>query len=189
MPGSESVQNRRAIWPGCRPASEGGLGAPWGLLVAANSPPYPVDLRGALAAIPAPWCGRRFRTAAHQAKGSPAAASAVGGPVRRHHGSQPVAPACSTHGLPALVGSWQAGQLSGAIRIRGTLSIPAAELAWRFSRSSGPGGQHVNTADSRVELLFDLASSPSIPPVLKARAIQRLGPRLRDGVLVVVASR
>ena len=79
--------------------------------------------------------------------------------------------------------------MSGAIRIRGTLSIPAAELAWRFSRSSGPGGQHVNTADSRVELLFDLASSPSIPPVLKARAIQRLGPRLRDGVLVVVASR
>ncbi|MGB8385321.1 MAG: alternative ribosome rescue aminoacyl-tRNA hydrolase ArfB, partial [Dermatophilaceae bacterium] len=135
------------------------------------------------------WCGRRFRTAAHQAKGSPAAASAVGGPVRRRHGSQPVAPACSTHGLPALVGSWQAGQLSGAIRIRGTLSIPAAELAWRFSRSSGPGGQHVNTADSRVELLFDLASSPSIPPVLKARAIQRLGPRLRDGLLVVVASR
>ncbi|MGB8385857.1 MAG: alternative ribosome rescue aminoacyl-tRNA hydrolase ArfB, partial [Dermatophilaceae bacterium] len=78
--------------------------------------------------------------------------------------------------------------MSGAIRIRGTLSIPAAEIAWRFSRSSGPGGQRVNTSDSRVELLFDLASSASIPPVLKARAIQRLGPRLRDGVLVVVAS-
>lgn len=78
--------------------------------------------------------------------------------------------------------------MPGAIRIRGTLSIPAAELAWRFSRSSGPGGQSVNTSDSRVELLFDLASSPSIPPVLKARAIERLGPRLRDGVLVVVAS-
>ncbi|MGV1008491.1 MAG: alternative ribosome rescue aminoacyl-tRNA hydrolase ArfB [Dermatophilaceae bacterium] len=78
--------------------------------------------------------------------------------------------------------------MSGAIRIRGSLSIPVRELAWRFSRSSGPGGQHVNTSDSRVELLFDLASSTSIPPVLKARAIERLGPRLRDGVLVVVAS-
>ena len=87
-----------------------------------------------------------------------------------------------------LVTPWQACQVSGAIRIRGTLSIPAAELAWRFSRSSGPGGQSVNTSDSRVELLFDLASSPSIPPVLKARAIERLGPRLQDGVLVVVAS-
>jgi len=87
-----------------------------------------------------------------------------------------------------LVTSWQACQVSGAIRIRGTLSIPAVELAWRFSRSSGSGGQSVNTSDSRVELLFDLASSPSLPPVLKARAIERLGPRLRDGVLVIVAS-
>ena len=78
--------------------------------------------------------------------------------------------------------------MPGAIRIRGTLSISAAELTWRFSHSSGPGGQSVNTADSRVELLFDLASSPSIPPALKARAIERLGPRLREGVLVVVAS-
>ncbi|MBK8470362.1 MAG: alternative ribosome rescue aminoacyl-tRNA hydrolase ArfB [Candidatus Phosphoribacter sp.] len=83
---------------------------------------------------------------------------------------------------------WQACHVPGAIRIRGNLSISAAELTWRFSRSSGPGGQSVNTADSRVELLFDLASSASIPPVLKARAIERLGPRLRDGVLVVVAS-
>ena len=55
IPRSESFQNGRVILAACRPASESGLlGAPWGLLFAANSPPYPVDLRGVLAAIPAP---------------------------------------------------------------------------------------------------------------------------------------
>jgi len=47
------------------------------------------------------------------------------------------------------------------------LVIPAAELRWRFSRSSGPGGQNVNTTDSRVELLFDLAVTPSLPVQLQ----------------------
>ena len=45
--------------------------------------------------------------------------------------------------------------------------LPARELHWRFSRSSGPGGQGVNTADSRVELSFDLARSPSFPAHLR----------------------
>jgi ribosome-associated protein len=66
--------------------------------------------------------------------------------------------------------------------------IPEAELTWRFSRSSGPGGQGVNTTDSRVELSFDLARSPSLSPPLRARAVERLGPRLVDGVLTISAS-
>ena len=66
--------------------------------------------------------------------------------------------------------------------------LPARELHWRFSRSSGPGGQGVNTADSRVELSFDLARSPSFPPHLRDRAEGRLAGRLVDGVLTVVAS-
>jgi ribosome-associated protein len=68
------------------------------------------------------------------------------------------------------------------------LTVPAAELSWRFSRSSGPGGQGVNTTDSRVELVFDVASSPTLPPWLRDRAIRRLAGRLVDGRLVIVAS-
>ena len=66
--------------------------------------------------------------------------------------------------------------------------LPARELHWRFSRSSGPGGQGVNTADSRVELSFDLAGSPSVPPHLRERAVRRLQGRLVDGTLTVVAA-
>ncbi|MGB5239168.1 MAG: alternative ribosome rescue aminoacyl-tRNA hydrolase ArfB [Prochlorococcaceae cyanobacterium] len=68
------------------------------------------------------------------------------------------------------------------------LVIPAAELNWRFSRSSGPGGQGVNTTDSRVELVFDLAATTALPPLLRARALRRLEGRLRDGALVLTAS-
>jgi ribosome-associated protein len=68
------------------------------------------------------------------------------------------------------------------------LRIPAAELRWRFSRSSGPGGQNVNTTDSRVELLFNLAGSEVLPPALKARALRRLEGRLLEGCLQIVAS-
>ncbi|SDL66269.1 ribosome-associated protein [Lentzea albidocapillata subsp. violacea] len=69
-----------------------------------------------------------------------------------------------------------------------TLVLPASELRERFSRSGGPGGQGVNTADSRVELSFDLAASPSIPDHLKARMLDRLAGRLVDGVLTIAAS-
>jgi ribosome-associated protein len=78
--------------------------------------------------------------------------------------------------------------MSGPLRLRGAVSIPESELAWRFSRSSGPGGQGVNTTDSRVELLFDVAASPSLSPSLRARALARLGGRLSDGVLSVTSS-
>lgn len=76
----------------------------------------------------------------------------------------------------------------GDLRLTAWLVIPAAELRWRFSRSSGPGGQHVNRTDSRVELLFDLAGTPSLPQALRERALRRLERRLVDGALVIAAS-
>jgi len=74
------------------------------------------------------------------------------------------------------------------LKLTGSLTIPARELGWRFSRASGPGGQGVNTTDSRVELVFDLAGSPSLPPTLKRRALERLAGRLQGGTLMVTAS-
>lgn len=76
----------------------------------------------------------------------------------------------------------------GDLRVDRHVTIPAAELSWQFSHAGGPGGQGVNTADSKVELRFDLAATASIPAHLKARALERLGPRLVDGALVVTAS-
>lgn len=72
--------------------------------------------------------------------------------------------------------------------MRAGVVIPEAELGWRFSRSSGPGGQSVNTADSRVELIFDLAATSALGEPLKNRALERLSTRLVDGVLTVAAS-
>jgi ribosome-associated protein len=66
--------------------------------------------------------------------------------------------------------------------------VPAAELSERFSRSSGPGGQGVNTADSRVELSWDVAGSPAIPEWLRERLLARLASRLAGGVLTVAVS-
>lgn len=74
------------------------------------------------------------------------------------------------------------------VRVTGALVIPAAELSWRFSRSSGPGGQGVNTADSRVELMWDAAASTALSPVQRERVLARLGTRLTDGVLTIAAS-
>ena len=73
------------------------------------------------------------------------------------------------------------------VSVRGTL-IPPDELSWRFSRSPGPGGQSVNTTDSRAELSFDLAASAALPAVLKDRAMRALAGRLVDGVITVTAS-
>ncbi|MFC3453606.1 alternative ribosome rescue aminoacyl-tRNA hydrolase ArfB [Amycolatopsis speibonae] len=66
--------------------------------------------------------------------------------------------------------------------------IPGAELSERFSRSSGPGGQGVNTTDSRVELSFDVAGSASVPEHLRARMLERLSSRLVEGVVTIAAS-
>ena len=78
--------------------------------------------------------------------------------------------------------------MPGPLLVNRSLSVPEAELSWRFSRSSGPGGQSVNTSDSRAELSFDVGSSPSLPEPLRRRALARLAGRLVDGVLTVAAS-
>jgi ribosome-associated protein len=74
------------------------------------------------------------------------------------------------------------------LQVNGWLVIPAVELHERFSRSSGPGGQSVNTADSRVELSFDVEHSSALPQWAQARALERLAGRLTGGVLTVAAS-
>jgi ribosome-associated protein len=68
------------------------------------------------------------------------------------------------------------------------LTIPDAELAWRFSRASGPGGQGVNTTDSRVELSWDVEASAVLTDAQRARLVERLDKRLVGGVLTVTAS-
>ncbi len=68
------------------------------------------------------------------------------------------------------------------------LVIQDAELVERFSRSSGPGGQSVNTTDSRVELRWDVAASRALGETQRTRLLDRLAPRLTDGVVSIVAS-
>lgn len=78
--------------------------------------------------------------------------------------------------------------MESGLVVRSGVVIPEAELGWRFSRSSGPGGQSVNTTDSRVELSFDVAGTTAFNEVLRERALERLSSRLVDGVLTVSAS-
>jgi ribosome-associated protein len=65
------------------------------------------------------------------------------------------------------------------LRVTRTCRIPLDELQWSFTGSGGPGGQHANTANTRVELRFDVASSPSLGPRQRARLLERLGPVVR----------
>ena len=74
------------------------------------------------------------------------------------------------------------------LRVAAGVTIPESELSWRFSRSSGPGGQGVNTADSRVELAWDAAASAVLSPVQRERVLDRLSGRLVGGVLTIAAS-
>lgn len=70
------------------------------------------------------------------------------------------------------------------LRITNTLTIPLSELRFRFARSSGPGGQHVNRSATRVELFFDVASSPSLTEAQRERALKALAPYTNsEGVL------
>jgi len=78
--------------------------------------------------------------------------------------------------------------MAEVVRITPEVAVPLEELEFRVSRSSGPGGQGVNTTDSRVELRFDLAGSPSLPPAAKQRALRRLASRVDStGTMRVVA--
>ncbi len=76
---------------------------------------------------------------------------------------------------------------SFAVRVRG-VTLPPDDLSWRFSRSPGPGGQSVNTTESRVELSYDLVASDSLPMALKERALRALAGRLANGAVTVTAS-
>ena len=77
--------------------------------------------------------------------------------------------------------------LRPTVIINSQLAIPESELFFRFSRSSGPGGQHVQRSDTRVELLFDVANSPSLSEEQRARILARLGGQIDgQGVLRVV---
>jgi ribosome-associated protein len=68
---------------------------------------------------------------------------------------------------------------SDRLRVTASCSVGLDELEWRFTGSGGPGGQHANTANTRVELRFDVAASPSLGPRQKARIVERLGPVVR----------
>src|SRR5215831_5154962 len=96
-----------------------------------------------------------------------------------------------TSGTPApdRNGGPYGGFVMDALRVSRTVVIPLGELELRFSRSGGPGGQNVNTRSTRVEVVFDVANSPSLGPRQRARLLARLAGRLdADGNLRVVAS-
>jgi ribosome-associated protein len=76
----------------------------------------------------------------------------------------------------------------GDLPVSDRLVVPAGALTWRFSRSSGPGGQGVNTADSRVELSVSPLALPGLTDVQRSRLVERLGDRLVDGALTITAS-
>ena len=65
------------------------------------------------------------------------------------------------------------------LRVTRSLSVPADELEWRFTGSGGPGGQHANTSNTRVEVRFDVARSAVLGPRQRARLLARLGPVVR----------
>lgn len=74
------------------------------------------------------------------------------------------------------------------LEVSKALTVPASELGWRFSRSSGPGGQHVNKTDSRVELSWNIAESVAISEVQRERVLGSLRSRIVAGVITVTAS-
>jgi ribosome-associated protein len=71
-----------------------------------------------------------------------------------------------------------AGGVARRLHVRGDLSLPLDELEVRVSRSSGPGGQHANVTASRVEVVFDVAASPSLSDAQRERLVRRLGARV-----------
>lgn len=69
--------------------------------------------------------------------------------------------------------------LPSVLRVTRGLSVPVEELEWRFTTSGGPGGQHANRSSTRVEVRFDIATSPSLGPRQRARLLERYGPQVR----------
>ncbi len=65
------------------------------------------------------------------------------------------------------------------VRVTGSVQVPVSELQFRFGPSGGPGGQHANKVNTRVELRFDVAGSTALGPRQRARVIERIGPELR----------
>jgi ribosome-associated protein len=74
------------------------------------------------------------------------------------------------------------------LEVTAQLTIPAAELHWKFSRSSGPGGQHVNTSDSRVQLTWNVVESAVISEDVRAVILSRLGKRIVAGAITTTVS-
>jgi ribosome-associated protein len=69
--------------------------------------------------------------------------------------------------------------VADGLRVTRTCVIPLDELEWRFTGSGGPGGQHANTANTKAEVRFDIASSRALGPRQRARLLERLGPSVR----------
>ena len=67
-----------------------------------------------------------------------------------------------------------------SIRVTGSVAIPRSEVELRFSRSSGPGGQHAQKTDTRVEAVFDVEASSALTDAQKRRVVSRAGPVVRS---------
>jgi ribosome-associated protein len=67
----------------------------------------------------------------------------------------------------------------GLLRVSRSCAIPLSELDWKFTPSGGPGGQHANRSNTRAEVKFDVAASPSISEHHRQRLLERLGPVVR----------
>jgi ribosome-associated protein len=78
--------------------------------------------------------------------------------------------------------------MPGPLTVQPGVVVPSGELRWRFSHASGPGGQSVNTSDTRVELSLDLTTTAALSAAQRERALRRLASRLVDGVLTITAS-
>lgn len=69
--------------------------------------------------------------------------------------------------------------MADLLRVTRSCAIPLDELEWRFMASGGPGGQHANRSNTKVELTFDVEGSPSLGPIQRSRLLERLGPTVR----------
>ncbi len=114
-----------------------------------------------------------YRGSVHEVDGvGPGIPHAAGSPVGPSGPSGPVA--------PARAGQQPRGAADvDGVRVGQRFVIPAGELQWRFSASGGPGGQHVNTSNTRAELTYDIAKSAILGPRQRARLVERFGDALR----------